>query len=52
VSRTAGAVEVAATLGNLGNIQQQLGRLDEARLTMNRAHQIVNTTYGPDHPHT
>ncbi|GAA3389133.1 tetratricopeptide repeat protein [Cryptosporangium minutisporangium] len=41
---------VAATLGNLGNVQLQLGWLDAARASHERALRIKETTYGVEHP--
>ncbi len=42
--------EVAITLGNLGNVQQQLGELEAARATQQRALTINEAVYGPEHP--
>ena len=42
--------EVATTLGNLANIQQDLGQLADARATQRRALAIFEAAYGPDHP--
>ena len=38
------------TLGNLGNVQLELGELPVARATLERALAIFKTIYGPDHP--
>jgi Tetratricopeptide repeat len=43
--------EVAITLTNLGNVQQDLGDLAGARATLQRALAIFQAAYGPDHPH-
>jgi Tetratricopeptide repeat len=41
---------VATTLTNLGSVQYELGDLDDARATLQRALAIFQTAYGPDHP--
>ena len=42
--------EVASTLTNLGNVQQQLGELEAARVTLQRALAISEASYGSEHP--
>jgi tetratricopeptide (TPR) repeat protein len=42
--------EVARSLGNLGNVLQQLGELDAARAAQERALAVFEAAYGPDHP--
>ncbi|MGI8730893.1 MAG: tetratricopeptide repeat protein [Solirubrobacteraceae bacterium] len=42
--------EVAITLGNLGIVQQQLGELEAARVTVQRALTIKEAVYGPSTP--
>jgi Tfp pilus assembly protein PilF len=41
--------QVASTLGNLGIVQQELGRLEDALATQQRALAIKEHVYGPDH---
>ena len=38
------------TLGNLGNVQQELGDLEAARSSQERALAIEEAAYGPEHP--
>ncbi len=44
--------DVARTLANLANVQQQLGELDAARLYIGRAAGVFERSLGPDHPDT
>jgi hypothetical protein len=43
-------LEVARTLGNLGNVQRRLGELPAARVFLERVQAIFEAAYGPDHP--
>ena len=43
-------LEVARTLGNLGNVQWRLGELPAARVSLERVRAIFEAAYGPDHP--
>jgi tetratricopeptide (TPR) repeat protein len=42
--------EIAITLTNLGNVQQQLGEFEAARASQQRALAINEAVYGPEHP--
>jgi Tfp pilus assembly protein PilF len=44
--------EVAATLTNLGNVEQSLGDVVGAAVSWRRALVIFETRLGPSHPHT
>jgi tetratricopeptide (TPR) repeat protein len=41
---------VARTLGDLGPVLAELGELAEARAQLERALEIFETAYGPNHP--
>jgi Tetratricopeptide repeat len=43
-------LDVAFALGNLGNVQRDLGDLTAARAILNRALAIFEAAYGPEHP--
>ena len=42
--------QVAVTLNNLGNVQEELDELPAARTILERALAIAEAAYGPDHP--
>ena len=44
--------EVARTLTNLGNVQQEQGELPATRASLQRALAVFGRVYGSDHPHT
>ncbi len=45
-------VRLAGVYGNLSNLHQDLGRLDEAEVEIRRALELFERSYGPLHPRT